>query len=441
MNAPLRLALVGVLVAFFTLFVITTFLPTPAAEYQTARLYFTEAEIEIGLQYSFERRLLFWASTGVDLGLLLTLVATGAARRIADAFAHWTGYCPGSPGEPAASRWQALRRGTTDLVRWLATLLLVGLAYLVLHELLQFPISLARHYHSRAWGMTQQPLADWLGQHFLAAAVMAVGEGVAGVGLYVLLRYFPRTWYVVGTVGATLLAFATVYLMPVLIAPLFNTFTPLSQSEWARLEPMVRQLTEKAGIHVEEVYVVDASRQGSHTNAYFTGLGSTQSIVLYDTLLKKHPPAEVESILAHEIGHWVHHHVVNGILLGSLAALAGLIVLDRVLRYFLGRPPLVLANRADPAGLPLVMLLCFLGSWVAMPLENLVSRHFERQADAMSLQLADMPDVFIEAEKRLARDNLGNVVPAPWNVWLFATHPPAVERIEMAERWKQMHGP
>jgi STE24 endopeptidase len=184
---------------------------------------------------------------------------------------------------------------------------------------------------------------------------------------------------------------------------------------------------------------MNASRQGNHTNAYFTGLGATQKIVLYDTLLKNHPPDEVESILAHEIGHWVHRHIISGILLGAIAALAGLIVLDRMLRWLIGRPPVYLRSLDDPAGLPLVILLGTLGAWLAMPLQNVVSRHFEQQADAMSLELAGMPQVFIKAEERLARDNKSNVVPAPWNVWLFATHPPTIDRIEMARQWLATH--
>ncbi len=337
------------------------------------------------------------------------------------------------------SRWERLLAWTSDLLRWLAVVVLMGATYALLYELLQFPVSLGRYYQNRAWGMTDQPIDDWLRQHLLAVGVGLTAEAIGGVGLYLLLRWFARTWYALGTVGAVGLAFAVAFLMPVVIAPLFNTFTPLSETEWAALEPRLRHLAEQAGIPVEGIYVADASRQGKHTNAYFTGLGATQSIVLYDTLLKQHPPAEVESILAHEIGHWKHHHIIQGILLGGLAALVGLIVLDRALHWFMGRPPLYLRGLADPAGLPLILLLGYLGGWAAMPLENAVSRHFERQADAMSLELAGMPEVFIKAETRLAVDNKSNVVPAPWNVWLFSTHPTALQRIESARQWEQSH--
>lgn len=437
MNPPLRSALVAVLIAFAVLCVIT-FLPAPASEYERAARYFTQAEIETGERFAFERRLLTWASVFVELGLLIALVATGASRRLADRFSRWTGWSASPVNtDENESGWRRLMRWTSSLSRWLATLALMAAVYFALHELLQLPWSVAHFYQNGAWGMTKRPFIEWLGEHFLALGVTIVIEAGVGLGLYMLFRVFPRTWYIWGTLGATGLAFAFAWLQPVVIAPLFNTFTPLSETPWADLEKPIRYLTDKAGISVDQVYVADASRQGNHTNAYFTGMGATQSIVLYDTLLEKHPPAEVESILAHEIGHWVHRHIINGILLGALAALVGLIVLDRIMRWFIGRPPLYLTGLTDSAGLPLVLLLGYLGSWVAMPLENLVSRHFERQADTMSLTLAGMPDVFIEAEKRLARENKSNVVPAPWNVWLFSTHPPAIARIEMAEHWKK----
>ena len=135
--------------------------------------------------------------------------------------------------------------------------------------------------------------------------------------------------------------------------------------------------------------------QGGHTNAYFTGFGSSRRIVLYDTLLQDHKdPAEVESILAHEMGHWLHHHIVKGIILGSVGSFVGLLLLFLFLRWMQGRAPCYLQNAADPAGLPLIILLVALTSWVVMPVENVFSRYIERQADEESLKLAGQPEAF-----------------------------------------------
>jgi STE24 endopeptidase len=112
-------------------------------------------------------------------------------------------------------------------------------------------------------------------------------------------------------------------------------------------------------------------------------------------------------------------------------------VLAWVLRWAVGRKPFELRSPADPAGVPLLLLLSVLGAWVAAPVENAISRQFETQADRAALELTDHPTAFIEAEKRLAKDNLSNVAPTPFSVWLFATHPTAVERIRMAEEWQK----
>ena len=111
-----------------------------------------------------------------------------------------------------------------------------------------------------------------------------------------------------------------------------------------------------------------------------------------------------------------------------LAAVVGCFVLDRLLRAAVGRPPWNLEGKADPAGVPFVLLL---------PVQNAVIRHFERQADQVALELARQPDAFNACEQKMARDNKSNVAPTPWNVWLFSSHPPTVERIRMAERWKE----
>jgi STE24 endopeptidase len=397
-----------------TLFVATTFSQSPSAR-AAAAAYFPDDVIDRGLQYSFERRLLFWPLIALRLGLLVVMVETSLGRKLADG-------C------------QALVGG-----RWLPTVLLVGVIYFLADELLSLPFAIAHFELARAWGLTSRDLAGWMDDRAKGLGVALVTDGVVLAGLYTLLRWFPRRWWLAGAAAGTLLAVAYAFLAPVVIEPIFNTFTPLENTRWAHLDGMVRNLVERAGVPVKDILVVDASRQGNHSNAYFTGFGATQRIVLYDNLLKSHPPDEVESILAHELGHWRHHHIVKGIALGAIGALVGLFILAQILSMAVGRGRLALRSPADPAGLPLILLMLTIGSWLAMPVGNAVSRAFERQADEDSLELARQPGAFIAAEKRLAVDNVGNVAPLPFSIWLFASHPPAVERIQMAEEWQRRH--
>jgi STE24 endopeptidase len=185
---------------------------------------------------------------------------------------------------------------------------------------------------------------------------------------------------------------------------------------------------------------MDASRQGRYTNAYFAGFGSTRRIVLYDNLLERHTADETLSILAHEMGHWRQHHIVKGLVLGGVGAFAGFFVLAWLLSRAGSSGVFGFRSPSDPAAFPLILLLAFVEGFLAAPVENAVSRVFERQADRAALELGGSPDVFIAAEERLVRDNVGHPAPSDLAVALFASHPPAVERIEMAETWKAAEG-
>ena len=398
---------------FVTLFLVTTFSHSDAARAE-ASLYFPNDVIERGLQYSFERRLFFWLLFALRLGFLVLLVTTGLARRVTD--------------------WCHARTGQ----RWFATVVLVGLLYFLADALLVLPFGIARFYHLRAWGLTERAFLDWLSDHGKGLALAAVTDGIVLIGLYLLLRRLPKLWWLPAAAAGTTLAIAYAYLMPILIEPIFNTFTPLTQTQWAHLEGRVRTLIERADVPVKDIMVSDASRQGNHTNAYFSGFGPTRRIVMYDTLLRNHTPDEVESVLAHELGHWQNDHIVKGMTLAALGALFGSYLLALLLRLAVGRGRLALKAPSDPAGLPLILLLGMVGSWLAMPLENFISRHFEREADTAALVLAGQPEAFIAAEKKLAIDNISNVAPLPLSVWLFASHPPPVERIRMAEEFRRL---
>jgi STE24 endopeptidase len=490
----LKAALAAGVLVYTILFVLTTF-PRSAEVEAAAVRYFSKQEIELGLRYAFQRRLFSWSSTAVQLAFLTVVVFSGFGRRVAD-FAYRLLPTPppvraaappritsshiqpelpqpppvkaDAPPRPWASRRYRLRAG----LHWLAAVLVVGLFCYLGAELLVLPLRLGNLANNRAWGMTHRGVLDWLRDYAVALAVAAGFGAVVLTGLYSLIRVFPRRWWLFGALGSVLLGFCWALILPVVINPLFNTFTPLRDRH---LKARVMALAERAGVPVKEVLVMDASRHGKHTNAYFTGFGPTRRIVLYDTLLKPThtlspeeaagvvalagggpwplaratPPAavipahrtaaidEVETILAHEIGHWQHDHIIKGILLAGLGAFVGLYLAARILRWAVGRAPFALRSPADPAGVPLLFLLSVLGSWVVAPMESAVSRSFERQADAVSLDLSRQPAAFIGAEKRLARDNISNVAPTPFSVWLFASHPPVVERIRMAEEWRR----
>jgi STE24 endopeptidase len=416
-------AVLALLAVFGVLFALTTFPQSPQAREKALQEKFTEQEIEDGYRLSVQLKLISWAGIFLELGFLLAIAGTGRARWFADRFDRWSG-----------ARW------------WLALLYMGGFCFLAL-SLLSLPLAIIRLEVLQTWGMSHQALVDWLGDYGKRIGLSAGIGALVLIGWYALMRWLPRLWWAAAAALGSVLAVAFAWLLPIWIDPLFHTFTPLSQytnpkikvTDLQQLQTSIPKLAAGAGVPVQEVLVMDASRQGSHTNAYFTGFGATRRIVLYDTLLENHTPAEIEVILAHEIGHWQHRHIAIGLTLGSVALLIGLYLLSCVLRWAINRRPFMLHSPADPAGLPLILLLAFAGSLLTQPVENAISRHFERQADWTALELTRQPEVFIAAERQLARDNKSNLVPNPLAVFWFATHPPAWERIDMAREWEQKH--
>jgi STE24 endopeptidase len=409
-DLAMRYALLGTFL-FLALFALPPFLPSSTAWQRALDQGFTQEDIERGAQYTMQRRLLAWPYVFLKMTLLVVLAFRGRA------VAEWCGHC--------VRHW------------WLPTVILVGLVCMLILEIVSLPFGLAQLEHLRAWELTERSQLDWFRERMLAFSVFGGIQLLVLAGFYLLLRCFPRTWWLWAGLSTAAIAVAGAFLLPVFISPLFNTFTPVAQTEHADLEPMVQRLFQHAQISVSNILVIDASRQSGHSNAYFTGFGSTRRIVLYDTLLKKQTPAEVETILAHEVGHWKHDHIVKGITLTSIGCLVGNLLLYCFLRWSKDRPPWHLRSSFDPAGVPLLLLLIALGAWVVMPVENIVSRHFERQADLMSLELTGKAEAFIEAKKKLALNNINNLAPNPITVFLFATHPPAVERIQMAKDWRR----
>jgi STE24 endopeptidase len=185
--------------------------------------------------------------------------------------------------------------------------------------------------------------------------------------------------------------------------------------------------------------VADASRRTTALNAYVSGFGSTRRIVVYDTLLRTAPPAEVRLVVAHELGHAKRNDVLVGTLLGALGAAAACCA-----AYLLVSAPEVLRlagveRFGDGRSVPLLLALAALAGVVTMPAQALVSRRIEARADVHSLDLTGDPATFIASEQRLSVTNLSDLQPNPIVYALFFTHPSGPERIALARDWERLH--
>ena len=241
------------------------------------------------------------------------------------------------------------------------------------------------------------------------------------------IHYLPASWWFWAWAFFTLFEITLLWLYPVLIAPLFNKFEPIKDEE---LLEKINALMDKAGLKTRGIYQVDEGKRSKHTNAYFTGIGKTKRIVLYDTLLSSHTPDEIVAVLAHEIGHWKKKHILKQLTFMIIASLVLLYFIYLIVNWSLLYNAFGLKVTPVYAGLFLVSLYLSAAGYFLSPIGAAVTRRYEREADRMAFELTGTAQPMINALKRLAKDNLTNLHPHPLYVWFHYSHPPLIERIE-----------
>lgn len=320
---------------------------------------------------------------------------------------------------------------------WIWQVLLGGLALLLVMRAATLPFSAWAETVRRSYGLSTRDWAGWLADVARSFGLQVVGTLLAMLALVALARAFPRWWWVAAAAGAAAFVVALSFVYPLVIEPVFNKFTPMPDGV---LRTSLLELAHADGLQVDEVLVADASRRTTTLNAYVSGFGATHRIVVYDTLLGEATDDEIRSIVAHELGHIVHHDVRNGTLMGALAAAGGVCVLAGVLAW---RWPLErsgAAGPADPRVLALVLATVTVLGLVAEPVQNLVSRRIETRADVHALDLTREPTTFIRMQHSLAVNAYSDPDPPAWVFALFSSHPTHPQRIALARTWAQLHG-
>ena len=321
---------------------------------------------------------------------------------------------------------------------WL-TQVLVGVPALVLvGRLVTLPVAVYAETVRHRYGLSTRGWGLWLRDVAVSVGIGAVLTTFVVLAFLWLARRAPRVWWAWAGGAAAALVVIGSFLYPVVIEPAFNQFESLPAGE---LRSDLLALAEKNGTPVQDVLVSDASRRTTALNAYVSGFGSTRRIVVYDTVLAELPDEEIESIVAHELGHVATDDVLTGTLMGALGAGAAVALLGWLLSW----TPLLRRAGAespgDPRVVPLLLLLVGMAGLLATPVQNLVSRQIEARADLRALELTGDAEAFIGMQRRLAATNLGDPdPPAAWH-WYFGSHPTAAQRIAMAEDWQRLAGP
>jgi STE24 endopeptidase len=318
---------------------------------------------------------------------------------------------------------------------WVWQVLLGVLALAGIGRLVTLPLSAYGEVVRHRYGLSTRSWPLWARDVVVSTAIDAALTAVALLGLVWLARRAPRTWWAWAAAGAAAMVVVGSFLWPVVIEPAFNRFEPLPEGE---LRTELLQLAEENGTPVEDVLVSDASRRTTALNAYVSGFGSTRRVVVYDTTLDQLPVDELESIVAHELGHVSTDDVLTGTLVGALGAASAVALLGWLLSW---TPLLRRAGAdspADPRVIPLVLFLAAVGTVLSTPVQNLVSRQVEVRADVHALDLTADPEAFAAMQRRLSATNLSDPTPPPAWQWWFGSHPTAAQRVALAEDWARL---
>jgi STE24 endopeptidase len=278
---------------------------------------------------------------------------------------------------------------------------------------------------------SNQSFKDWVADQLKGLAIGAPLGLLLLELLYLALRLTGAAWWLWAAGGLLLFNVLLSNLAPVLIMPLFNKYVPLGD-EHKELEERLLNLAKRADTKVKGVFKFDMSKRTKAANAALTGLGNTRRIILGDTLINEFTVDEIETVLAHELGHHVHKDIPFLILSGTLLTTLGLFISSLALDYTVG--VFSFTSVADIAAFPALSLVLGAYGVLTQPLSNALSRWRENMADDYALQSTGKNEAFASAFTRLANQNLGEIAPEAWVVFMFYSHPPLGERIVKAQR-------
>lgn len=357
--------------------------------------------------------------TGSIVSLVLSLafliaMALAGGPRLDDAIRTWTGPSP-----------------------WLR-LVVLAFVYAACLELLTLPIDYWSGFAlEHRYALSNQTLPGWIWKKIKGYLVGGPIGLLLLAGLYVLIWYSGRWWWLWTAAAWLVVSLVLGQLLPVVILPLFYKVTRLQEPG---LLERLRRLAKGTGLNLEGIYRLHLSAETKKANAALAGLGRTRRVLLGDTLLEQFTPEEIEVVFAHEVGHHVHRHLIKMVLWSVILAAMSFWLADVVLRHAaqtLHYPTVPLPAYADPAAMPLLFLVLSVFGLLLSPLQNALSRFFERQCDRYALERTGLFQAYRSAFIKLARMNKSDPNPNRFVVWLFDDHPPIRERLALADTGSQ----
>jgi len=283
------------------------------------------------------------------------------------------------------------------------------------------------------FNLSNQKLKSWIWDETKGFLLGLVLGSIAVELLYFIIRQSPQYWWLVAWAVFLGLFVLLAQLAPVILFPIFYKFEPLQDEE---LKSRLVTLGERSGTRVRGVYRWNLSEKSKKANAALTGLGRTRRIILADTLLDHYSPDEIEAVLAHELGHHVHKHILKSIAVQAGITLLGFWAADWALHYAVERTH-TFETLSDFANLPLLILISTVLSFLLLPAMNAYSRYNERQADRYAFRSIPSVAPFVSSMNKLAEQNLAERTPSRFVEWYFHSHPAISKRVAAAEAWEK----
>jgi STE24 endopeptidase len=285
----------------------------------------------------------------------------------------------------------------------------------------------------RRFQLTTQKTRLWLWDEVKGFLVALVLAGFTAELLYFTIRQSPQHWWLIAWAMFMVLFIVLAQVAPLILFPIFYKFEPLENED---LKQRLLRLSERAGTRIRGIYKWNLSEKSKKANAALTGLGATRRIILADTLLDHYSSEEIEAVLAHELGHHVHKHILKSIFVQAGITLFGFWAANYVLHLSIEQWGMF-DTLSDFSNLPLLVLVSTVLSFLLMPAMNAYSRFNERQADRYAFESIRSVQPFISSMNKLAAQNLAERTPSRWVEWLFHSHPAISRRVAAAEAWQR----
>ena len=354
-------------------------------------------------RYEKEKRLLGLASMALSLVILLAFYFSGLSAWLAN-----------------------LQIGNSII--W--TFLLYVLSFQMISVFFGFPLSFYSSYvHEHRWNFSNHTVKSWLWEQIKGFLVGLILMLILLGLLFWIMALYPQNWWFIAGLAFAFVSVVLATIFPVVILPIFNKYTPVENKE---LTDTLERILSEGGLKSSGFFKEDMSRQTKKENAFLAGLGKTRRVVLGDNLMENMSVPEIESIIAHEVGHYKNRHIWKNLVIGTLEGMVAFFILNLAMRSIFSQ--FLSSTSWNLTLFPVFVILAgSISVFLFSPFSNALSRYFEKKADRYALDNIQDKKAFMTAMAGLADRNLSNAYPEWWVKLIYYSHPPVGERLAMAE--------